>query len=79
MVVLSILASIAAVGVICCLLFYLVVYALPLFAGVTVGTWACGTGAGGLVESQSGLSPASPPSLPSISCSYSPGRSGCGS
>jgi hypothetical protein len=48
MIVVSILASIAAVGVICCLLFYLAVYALPLFAGVTVGTWACGTGAGWL-------------------------------
>jgi hypothetical protein len=45
-IVLSALASIAAIGVICCLLFYLAVYALPLFAGVTVGAWAYGTGAG---------------------------------
>jgi len=43
MIVLSVLASI---GVICCLLFYLAVYALPLFAGVTTGVWAYGTGAG---------------------------------
>jgi len=48
MIVISILASIAAIGVICCLLFYLAVYALPLFAGVTAGVWAYGTGAGWL-------------------------------
>ncbi|NWG24484.1 MAG: hypothetical protein HXY30_08750 [Pseudorhodoplanes sp.] len=48
MVLLSVLGSIAAIGVICCLLFYLAVYALPLFAGVTVGAWAYGSGAGWL-------------------------------
>lgn len=48
MIVVSILASIAAIGVICFLLFYLAVYALPLFAGVTAGVWAYGTGAGWL-------------------------------
>jgi hypothetical protein len=48
MIVLSILASIAAIGVICCFLFYLAVYALPLFAGVTAGVWAHGGGAGWL-------------------------------
>ncbi|HWM45686.1 MAG TPA: hypothetical protein VNR11_02100 [Xanthobacteraceae bacterium] len=48
MIVVSILFSIAAIGVICCLLFYLAVYALPLFAGVTAGVWAYGTGAGWL-------------------------------
>ncbi len=48
MIVVGILASIAAIGVICCLLFYLAVYALPLFAGVTAGAWAYGTGAGWL-------------------------------
>lgn len=48
MIIVSILLSIAAIGVICCLLFYLAVYALPLFAGVTVGVWAYGTGAGWL-------------------------------
>lgn len=47
MILLSVLASIAAIGVICCLLFYLAVYAL-LFAGVTAGVWAYGTGAGWL-------------------------------
>lgn len=48
MIIVSIFLSIAAIGVICCLLFYLAVYALPLFAGVTVGVWAYGTGAGWL-------------------------------
>ncbi len=48
MILFSVLASIAAIGVICCLLFYLAVYALPLFAGVTAGVWAYGTGAGWL-------------------------------
>jgi hypothetical protein len=48
MIVVSILASIAAIGVICCLLFYLAVYALPLFAGVTAGAWAYGGGSGWL-------------------------------
>jgi len=48
MLVFSILASVAAIGVICFLLFYLAVYALPLFAGVTAGVWAYGTGAGWL-------------------------------
>jgi len=48
MIVVSILASIAAIGVICCLLYYLAVYALPLFAGVTAGVWAYGSGAGWL-------------------------------
>ncbi|MYZ46185.1 hypothetical protein [Propylenella binzhouense] len=48
MIAVSILASIAAIGVICCLLFYLAVYTLLLFAGVTAGVWAYGTGAGWL-------------------------------
>jgi len=48
MIVFSVLASIAAIGVICCLLLYLAVYALPLFAGVTTGVWGYGTGAGWL-------------------------------
>jgi hypothetical protein len=47
MIVISILASIAAIGVICCLLFHLAVYALPLFAGVTAGVWAYGTALAG--------------------------------
>ena len=48
MIVVSILASIAAIGVICCLLFYLAVYALPLFVGVMAGAWAYSSGAGWL-------------------------------
>lgn len=48
MIIVSILLSIAAMGVICCLLFYFAVYAVPLFAGVTAGVWAYGTGAGWL-------------------------------
>jgi hypothetical protein len=48
MIIVSVLASIVAIGVICCVLFYLSVYALPLFAGVTAGVWAYGTGAGWL-------------------------------
>lgn len=48
MIFIGIIASIAAIGVLCCLLFYLAVYALPLFAGATVGVWAYGTGAGWL-------------------------------
>src|SRR5262245_1399601 len=48
MIIVGILASIVAIGFFCCLLFYLAVYALPLFAGVTAGVWAYGTGAGWL-------------------------------
>lgn len=48
MIFIGIIASIAAIVVLCCVLFYLAVYALPLFAGVTVGVWAYGTGAGWL-------------------------------
>src|SRR3546814_3387163 len=44
--VLGILLSITAIGVFCWLLFTLAIYALPFFAGVTVGMWAYGTGAG---------------------------------
>lgn len=46
MIFIGILASIAAIGMLCWLLFTLAVFALPLFAGVTVGAWAYGTGAG---------------------------------
>lgn len=46
MLFLGILASIAAIGFLCWLLFTLAVFALPLFAGVSIGTWAYGTGAG---------------------------------
>jgi hypothetical protein len=46
MIILAILASLAAIGVLCWLLFTLAVFALPAFVGATVGTWAHGTGAG---------------------------------
>ena len=48
MIVIGILLSIAAIGFLCWLLFTLAVFALPFFAGVTVGTWAYDTGAGWL-------------------------------
>ncbi|WP_413204987.1 hypothetical protein [Rhodospirillum sp. A1_3_36] len=46
MLILGILASIAAIGFLCWLLFTLAVFTLPLFASVSIGTWAYGTGAG---------------------------------
>ncbi|MER9581243.1 hypothetical protein [Mesorhizobium sp. M0276] len=48
MIFLGILLCIAGIGFLCWLLFTLAVYALPFFAGVTVGMWAYGTGAGPL-------------------------------
>ncbi|MGG6892293.1 hypothetical protein [Rhizobium sp. BR 315] len=46
MIILAILASLAAIGLLCWLLFTLAVFALPAFVGVTAGAWAYGTGAG---------------------------------
>lgn len=46
MIALGILASVAGIGFFCWILFTLAVYALPFFAGVTVGLWAYDTGAG---------------------------------
>lgn len=46
MIILAILASLAAIGLLCWLLFTLAVFALPAFVGVIVGAWAHGTGAG---------------------------------
>lgn len=46
MIILAIFASIAAIGLLCWLLFTLAVYALPLFAGVSAAAWAYETGAG---------------------------------
>ncbi|WP_196259753.1 hypothetical protein [Pelagibacterium limicola] len=46
MIVLAMLASLAAIGLLCWLLFTLAVFAVPAFVGVTVGVWAHGTGAG---------------------------------
>lgn len=48
MIFIGILFSIAAIGFFCWLLFTLAVFALPVFAGVTAGTWAYDTGAGWL-------------------------------
>ena len=39
MIFISILLSIAAIGFLCWLLFTLALFALPFFAGVTVGMW----------------------------------------
>ena len=46
MIILAILASLAAMGMLCWLLFTLAVFALPALAGITVGVWAHHTGAG---------------------------------
>ncbi|OCJ70579.1 hypothetical protein A6U96_05720 [Agrobacterium tumefaciens] len=46
MIILAILASLAAIGLLCWLLFTLAVFALPAFVGVTAGSWAHDTGAG---------------------------------
>ncbi|AWB25814.1 MULTISPECIES: hypothetical protein [Methylobacterium] len=46
MIILAILASVAAIGVLCWLLFTLAVFALPAFVGFAAGAWANGTGAG---------------------------------
>jgi len=46
MMILSILGSLAAIGMLCWLLFTLAVFALPAFGGVTAGLWAYQAGAG---------------------------------
>ncbi len=46
MIILAILASLAAIGLLCWLLFTLAVFALPAFFGFAAGAWAQGTGAG---------------------------------
>lgn len=46
MIILAILLSFAAIGLLCWLLFTLAVFALPAFVGVAAGAWAHGTGAG---------------------------------
>ncbi|TCT06939.1 hypothetical protein [Aquabacter spiritensis] len=48
MIFIGILLSMATIAFLCWLLFTLGVFALPLFAGITAGTWAYGTGAGWL-------------------------------
>ena len=52
MIILAILASLAAIGALCWLLFTLAVFALPAFVGVTVGALAHGTGAATLAVGQ---------------------------
>jgi hypothetical protein len=46
MLVLNIVLLLVTIGFLCWLMFTLAVYALPLFAGVTVGLWAYETGTG---------------------------------
>lgn len=46
MTIIAILISLAGIAALCWLLFTLAVFAMPLFAGATIGTWAHGTGAG---------------------------------
>ncbi|KIZ40129.1 MULTISPECIES: hypothetical protein [Rhodopseudomonas] len=46
MIILAILASLFAVGLLCWLVFTLAVFALPAFVGVTTGAWANESGAG---------------------------------
>jgi hypothetical protein len=46
MIILAIVATLVAIFALCWLLFTLAVFALPFFAGVTIGFWAYGTGAG---------------------------------
>lgn len=55
MIFLGILVSLAAIGTMCWLLFNLAVFALPFFAGLTLGTWAYETGAGWLGATVIGL------------------------
>jgi len=46
MIILAILASLFAVGLLCWLVFTLAVFTLPAFVGVTTGAWANESGAG---------------------------------
>ncbi|BCH29831.1 hypothetical protein MesoLjLc_17610 [Mesorhizobium sp. L-8-10] len=46
MIILAILATLAGIAALCWLLFNLAVFALPLFAGITLAAWAHETGAG---------------------------------
>ncbi|WP_035716575.1 hypothetical protein [Azorhizobium doebereinerae] len=46
MIFIGIFLSMATIALICWLFFTLAVFALPLFAGITAGTWAYGTGTG---------------------------------
>ncbi|MDE1992620.1 MAG: hypothetical protein KGI75_08950 [Rhizobiaceae bacterium] len=46
MIILAILVAIAAIGILCWLLFTLAVFALPTYVGLTAITWAHSLGAG---------------------------------
>ncbi|TIM68924.1 MAG: hypothetical protein E5Y60_16035 [Mesorhizobium sp.] len=46
MIIIAILATLAGIAALCWLLFNLAVFALPLFAGIAIGTWAHDAGAG---------------------------------
>jgi len=48
MIILGIFLCIAAIGILCWLLFTLATFALPLFVGVSAGTWSVNTGTGWL-------------------------------
>lgn len=48
MIFIGILASIAAIGALCWLLFTLAIFALPAFVGVSAGAWTYQTGGGWL-------------------------------
>lgn len=48
MIILGIFLCIAAIGILCWLLFTLAIFALALFVGVSAGTWAFNAGAGWL-------------------------------
>ncbi|ESZ04768.1 hypothetical protein X735_32520 [Mesorhizobium sp. L2C085B000] len=48
MIILGMFVCIAAIGILCWLLFTLAIFALPLFVGGSAGTWAFNTGAGWL-------------------------------
>lgn len=48
MIFIGILLGVATIAFLCWLLLALAVFALPLFAGITAGTWAYCTGAGWL-------------------------------
>ncbi|ESX26549.1 hypothetical protein [Mesorhizobium sp. LSJC264A00] len=48
MIIVGILICIAAIGILCWLLFTLAIVFLPLFVGVNASTWAFNTGAGWL-------------------------------
>jgi len=55
MILLAAIGSLAAIALLCWLLFTLAVFALPVFVAATAGAWAHGTGAGLLGATVVGL------------------------